>query len=71
MNKFKVIQCPNCGNLQVSQTTTSFKCFRCGKSKTLNPKSKLGLGVKIIGSFNNSLDASKFIQEYKRIKYDL
>ena len=71
MKKFKVIQCPNCGNYQVSQTTTSFKCFVCGKSRIMNPKSKLGLGVNVINSFDTGNEASLFIQEYKRIKHNL
>jgi DNA-directed RNA polymerase subunit M/transcription elongation factor TFIIS len=71
MNSFKVIQCPNCGNIQVSQTESVFKCFKCGKSKTYNPKSKLGLGVKILASFSSGAEATKYVQEYKRVKYDL
>ena len=70
MKPFKVIQCPNCGNIQVSQTSTVFKCFRCGKSKTFNPKSKLGLGVKVLASFDTGNEAALFVQEYQRVKHN-
>jgi hypothetical protein len=71
MKNFRVIQCPSCGNVQVSQTSSTFKCFRCGKSRTFNPKSQLGLGVKILASFDTGEQAAKFVQEYQRVKHDL
>ncbi|MBW3011174.1 hypothetical protein KY335_02595 [Candidatus Woesearchaeota archaeon] len=64
--KYRVIQCPNCGNLQSTSSTTTFKCFRCNKSKTINPKSKLGFGVKILAAFDDSAKAALFIQEYTK-----
>ncbi len=66
MKKFKVVQCPNCGSVQSSQTTIIFKCFRCGRSKTVNPKSRLGFGIKILESFDTGDEAAKFVQEYQK-----
>lgn len=68
MSNFRVIQCPNCGNLQSSASNTVFKCFRCQKSKTINPKSKFGLGVKVLKTFDNGKSAALFIQEYTKLK---
>jgi len=70
MKKFKVVQCPKCGNIQTSQSLLIFKCFRCGKSRTMNPKSRLGLGVKILDSFDTGIEAAKFVQEYLRKKLE-
>jgi len=70
MSNFRVIQCPNCGSIQSSASTTVFKCFGCQKSKTINPKSKFGLGVKVLQTFDNGKSAALFIQEYKRLKFE-
>ncbi len=68
--RFKVIQCPSCGHVQSSQSNTTFKCFRCGKSRKMNPKSKLGLGVKILASFESGIQAAQFIQAYQQKKVE-
>ncbi|MCK4670802.1 MAG: hypothetical protein KAT43_06375 [Nanoarchaeota archaeon] len=65
--RYRIVQCPNCGNLQSTSSTAVFKCFRCNKSKKLNPKSKFGLGVKVLAAFDESAQAAKFIQEYTRL----
>lgn len=49
------IQCPNCGNWQ-SKTVygevkgSTFKCFRCRKSKKLVSKGKLTVNAKFCGT---------------------
>lgn len=70
MKKYMVVQCPHCGNLQSTSSATVFKCFRCGKSRKMNPKSKLGFGVKILAAFDDSAKAARFIQEYTRLLHE-
>ena len=66
---FKVCQCPKCGNIQSTQSETIFKCFRCNKSTTINPKSKLGHGLKILKTFSDGNQAARFIIEFTKIKF--
>ena len=68
---YKVVQCPSCGKVQSTTADKTFKCFGCGKSRTINPKSKLGFGLKIIKTFNSGEDAAKFIIEYTKQKHNL
>jgi len=65
---FRVVQCPNCGTVQSTQAEKTFKCVRCNKSKTINPKSKFGLGIKILKSFQSGEAAARFIIEYTNLK---
>lgn len=65
---FRVVQCPSCGHVQSTQSMSTFKCHSCGASKTMNPKSKYGLGVKVLGSFGTGAAAAKFVQAYRAEK---
>ncbi|MBW2987183.1 hypothetical protein KY336_01410 [Candidatus Woesearchaeota archaeon] len=67
---FKVCQCPKCGNIQSTQSETTFKCFRCNRSTKMNPKSKLGAGLKILKTFSDGNQASRFIIEYTKQKWE-
>jgi len=67
---YKVIKCPYCGNVQVSQATKVFKCVICNKSKKINPKSKLGLGVQVLFQTANPKEATLYVQEYKKQEYN-
>ncbi|MBD3259763.1 hypothetical protein GF371_03995 [Candidatus Woesearchaeota archaeon] len=66
---FKVCQCPKCGNIQATQSEKTFKCFRCSKSTTINPKSKLGRGLKILKTFPDGNQAARFIIELTKLKH--
>ena len=62
---FYVIQCPNCGRIQVQESRkaikeANFKCKyeSCGKSRKFKNKRIFGLNLKVLHKTENPRDAS-------------
>ena len=66
MNSYKVIQCPKCGQVQVSGSKV-LQCKYCGKSTALVGKSG-EMRVKVVANFGSPQEAAVFIREYKEKK---
>ena len=67
IKKFKVVQCNKCGQWQVMGGLL-FKCKRCNKSTKLRLKSKFGLNLKLIKSFDTGMEAQKFLKVFNEEK---
>lgn len=63
IKKFKVVQCCYCGHYQI-MGGLNFKCKICNHSTKLKLKSKFGLHLKYIKSFNTGLEAQHFISKF-------
>ena len=63
IKKFKIVQCNKCGHYQV-MGGLNFKCKICRKTTKLKLKSKFGLHLKYIQSFDTGLEAQKFVSKF-------
>ena len=64
INKFKIIQCPKCGTLQI-MGGLNFNCKICNHHTKIRLKSEFGLHLKLIKSFETGLQAEKYLRQYK------
>ncbi|MFA5405985.1 MAG: hypothetical protein WC307_01350 [Candidatus Nanoarchaeia archaeon] len=55
----KIIQCPNCGWIQLTMAVKTLKCRKCGKSKELKH-------VKIIKVINDPVAARVLIERLRQ-----
>lgn len=67
IKKFKIIQCHKCGQMQI-MGGWNFKCKICRKTTKLKLKSKYGLNLKLIISFDTGLEAQKFLSKFNEEK---
>lgn len=63
IKKFKIIQCNKCGHWQIMGGLI-FHCKICNKTTKLKLKSKYGLNLKLIESFDTGLEAQKFLSKF-------
>ena len=59
--KFKIVRCKKCSQLQV-MGGTNFKCKICNTTTKLKLKSKFGLNLNVIKSFDTGTEAEKFLK---------
>ncbi len=59
---YKVVICPYCGRVQLTQALKTFKCINCGKTRALSA------GLRILKEFREFRQAHAFILEYKRLQ---
>lgn len=61
---YKIVQCRFCSQWQI-MGGLKFKCKYCAKSTNLKLKSKSGLNLNLLASFDTGLEAEKFLREYQ------
>lgn len=59
---FKIIQCPPCGQIQVTESEKTLKCKSCNRSTSLDRIEKLGC---FYASTDNPLQASAICKHIK------
>lgn len=68
LKQFLVIQCRKCGHYGIGQTNNLLKyiyhCKICNKTTKIKLKSKWGLNLKLIKSFDTGLEAQKFLSKF-------
>lgn len=64
IKKFKVIQCPKCGTMQV-MGGLNFNCKICNHHTKIKLKSEFGLHLKLFKSFETGLEAEKYLRQLK------
>ena len=62
MKKFKVVRCNKCGFIQVCGSKV-LRCKQCNKMSQI--VTKKGLNVTVYKSFDNGIEANKFITQLK------
>jgi len=62
MKKFKILRCPKCGEIQVSEAKT-LRCKVCDKTTKIFQKK--GLGVVVFKSYDTGYQANKVITRLK------
>ena len=72
LKQFLIIQCKKCGHYGVGQTNKilkySYHCKICNRTTKIKLKSKYGLNLKLIESFNTGLEAQKFLSKFNEEK---
>lgn len=64
-NRFKIVTCPNCKRIQVTESEKRLKCIHCGKSKIFKGADGKHR-VMIHRSFDDSRIASKYCRDLKK-----
>ena len=59
MSEYKIIKCPKCNTLQLSQANKIFKCSNCNSSTNM-------LKIKVIFSSENPKDSIQILQNLKK-----
>jgi len=59
---YKIVICPFCGRVQLTQAEKTFRCINCGRSRAFST------GLRIVKEFRNFREAHAFISEYKRLQ---
>ena len=71
-NKYKVVQCPNCGHVQGAYSNNIFKCFKCKKLRTYIQKATKDnptcLNLKILFHSDNPNEITEFVKRYRNAK---
>jgi len=67
LKKYKVIQCPNCGNISSCMSNITFKCIFCNKSRKIKKVKEFGLSVKVLKSFDDPREATNYCRVAKDV----
>lgn len=67
IGRFKIVQCPYCGYLQITEALVALKCQKCNRQKSFisSTKDSTKLAVKLLAHTDNAEEARITLQMLK------